>query len=92
MAQREAGRCVSRQTTSVESIAAPTNPAAAAHVSGEFSRVLFWIHEASGPIALGILTLAITAALLGYALTAIGWRFWLANKIRRRRNARLSRS
>jgi uncharacterized protein (DUF2062 family) len=72
--------------------AAVTNPAAAAHVSGEFSKFLFWIHEASGPIALGILTLAITAALLGYGLTAIGWRFWLANKIRRRRKARLSRS
>ena len=29
------------------------NPATAARVSGELGRFLFWIHEASGPIALG---------------------------------------
>ena len=68
--------------------AAVTNPVAAEHFSSELSRFLFWIHEASGPIALGILTIAIGAAVLGYALTAIGWRMWLANKLRRRRNAR----
>ena len=72
--------------------AAVTNPVAAEHFSSELSRFLFWIHEASGPIALGILTIAIAAAVLGYALTAIGWRMWLANKLRRRRNARSTRS
>ena len=72
--------------------AAVTNPVAAEHFSSELSRFLFWIHEASGPIALGILTIAIAAAVLGYALTAIGWRMLLANKLRRRRKARAARS
>jgi uncharacterized protein (DUF2062 family) len=68
---------------------AVTNPASAAHFSSELSRFLFWIHQASGPIAAGILTIAIAAAVLGYALTAVGWRLWLAHKLNRRRKARL---
>ena len=71
--------------------AAVTNPAAAEHFSGELSRFLFWIHEASGPIAAGIVTIAIAAALLGYGMTAIVWRLWLARKLKRRRMARLAR-
>src|SRR3954454_5002733 len=38
------------------------NPATAARVSGELGRFMFWIHEASGPIAVEILTMAVTAA------------------------------
>jgi uncharacterized protein (DUF2062 family) len=68
--------------------AAMTNPAVAAHFSSELSRLLFWAHEASGPIALGILTIAIGAAVLGYALTALVWRWWLSLKLRRRRRMR----
>ena len=68
--------------------AAVMNPSAAEHASGELARFLFWIHHASGPIALGILTLAIASAVVAYALTAIMWRSWLAYKIRRRRSAR----
>ena len=68
--------------------AAVTNAAAAAHFSSELSRLLFWVHEASGPIALGILTIAVGAATLGYALTAVAWRSWLSLKLRRRRRAR----
>ena len=68
--------------------AAVTNPAAAEHFSGEMSRVLFWIQEASGPIALGIITIAITAAVVGYAVTAVLWRLWLAHKLNRRRKGR----
>ena len=33
---------------------AMVDPGAAARVSGELSRLLFWIHQASGPIALGV--------------------------------------
>ncbi len=66
------------------------DPQAAQQASGELARFLFWIHHASGPIALGIVTLAFLAALLGYVLTAIVWRLWLASKLRRRREARLS--
>ena len=67
-----------------------TNPAAAQHFSGELSRLLFWIHEASGPIAAGIVTIAIVTACLGYALTAVVWRLWLMRKMKRRRKARLT--
>jgi uncharacterized protein (DUF2062 family) len=68
--------------------AAVTNPMAAQHFSSELSRFLFWIHEASGPIALGVLTLAVTAAVTGYVLTALLWRLLLVSKIRRKRRAR----
>lgn len=67
------------------------DPATAQHVSGELSRLLFWIHQASGPIALGILTIAIGFAVGGYAITAVVWRIWLACKLRRKRRARLER-
>lgn len=66
--------------------AAVVDPRAAAQVSGELGRVLFWIHQASGPIALGILTIALAVAALGYTLTAIGWRWWLMSKWRERRH------
>jgi hypothetical protein len=49
---------------------------------------LFWIHHASGPIALGIVTIALAAVVLGYGFTAVVWRFWLASKWRARRHAR----
>jgi uncharacterized protein (DUF2062 family) len=65
------------------------DPAAAQQASSELARMLFWIHHASGPIALGIATLAASAALLGYALSALVWRFWVRNKWRRRRQQRI---
>ena len=68
--------------------AAVTNPAAAQHFSGELSRILFWVHEASGPIALGVITLAVTATVAGYFLAALLWRLWLVGKVRRKRLAR----
>jgi len=52
------------------------DPAAAREASSELARMLFWLHHASGPIALGILTIALTAAALGYAVSALGWRLW----------------
>jgi uncharacterized protein (DUF2062 family) len=64
------------------------NPGAAEQVSGELSRFLFWIHHASGPIALGIVTIAIAASLIGYGFTAVVWRVWLTSKWRARRHAR----
>ena len=41
------------------------NPATAQQFSSELSRLLFWIHHASGPIAVGVLSIAAVAALLG---------------------------
>ena len=64
------------------------NPATAEHVSGELARFLFWIHEASGPIAIGVLTIAVSAAVLGYAASALAWRAWLGSKWRQRRHSR----
>jgi uncharacterized protein (DUF2062 family) len=68
--------------------AAVTNPAAAEQFSSELSRVLFWVHHASGPIAIGILTIAIAVAVVSYAVTAMIWRMWLVSKLRRKRRAR----
>jgi uncharacterized protein (DUF2062 family) len=64
------------------------DPAAAAQASGELGRFLFWIHHASGPIALGILTISASAALTGYVVSALAWRLWVRSKWRSRRNAR----
>jgi uncharacterized protein (DUF2062 family) len=60
------------------------DPAGAKEASSELARLLFWLHHASGPIALGIFTLATGAALIGYSASAIGWRLWVARKWRRR--------
>jgi len=65
------------------------NPAAAERASGELARFLFWIHEASGPIALGILTIAAVATLVGYFGSALLWRGSLRSKWRARRQARI---
>ncbi|MEO7364910.1 MAG: DUF2062 domain-containing protein [Sphingomicrobium sp.] len=64
------------------------NPGTAQQVSGELGRLLFWLHAASGPIALGIVTIAIGAATLGYGIAAVSWRIWVSSKWRARRVAR----
>ena len=57
------------------------NPAAAERFSSELSRLLFWIHQASGPIALGVLTIAaVAAAVIGYFASSVMWRAWLGSK------------
>jgi hypothetical protein len=60
------------------------DPAAAERLSGELSRALFWIHHASGPIALGILTMAFGIAIAGYLLASLAWRYWSVSKWRSR--------
>ena len=60
------------------------DPQAAAQAGGELGRMLFWAHHASGPIALGILTLSASAAALGYLVSAILWRLRIRAKWRRR--------
>jgi len=67
------------------------NPAAAQRFSSELSRFLFWIHHASGPIGVGVLTIAAAAAALGYLSSSLAWRWWLSSKWRQRRELRLSR-
>jgi hypothetical protein len=61
------------------------NPADAERFSGELSRALFWLHHASGAIALGILTIAVAAAIIGYLGAALAWRFWALSRWRGRR-------
>jgi uncharacterized protein (DUF2062 family) len=61
------------------------NPAAAERFSGELGRALFWIHHASGPIAVGVLTIAAAAAVLGYLGAALLFKSWLRSRVRRRR-------
>ena len=60
------------------------NPADAERVSGELSRMLFWVHHASGSIAVGILTLATSIAIVGYFASSVSWRLWTARRWRRR--------
>src|SRR3982750_2998239 len=67
------------------------NPAAAERFSSELSRILFWIHEASGPIAVGVLSIAAIAAAVGYFSAALVWRSWQSSKLRERRRLRAER-
>jgi hypothetical protein len=67
------------------------NPAAAERFSSELSRLLFWIHQASGSIALGVLTIAFAAAAIGYFGSALVWRWWVGTRWRRRSRARNAR-
>lgn len=62
--------------------------AAAERFSSELGRLLFWIHHASAPIALGILTLAVVIALIGYVTAALVWRSWSGSRWQRRRQGR----
>jgi uncharacterized protein (DUF2062 family) len=64
------------------------NQAAAERFSSELSRLLFWLHHASGPIALGILTIAVVLATLGYLVASLVWGFWSRSQWRQRREAR----
>ncbi|HET7606843.1 MAG TPA: DUF2062 domain-containing protein [Sphingomicrobium sp.] len=64
------------------------NPSAAERFSSELSRLLFWVHEASGPIAVGILTIAALAGVIGYLSAALAWRFWSRSRWQQRPAAR----
>jgi uncharacterized protein (DUF2062 family) len=61
------------------------NAEAAERVSSELGRLLFWVHQASGSIALGVLTLAFASAAIGYIASSLVWRFWMQSKWRHRR-------
>src|SRR3954471_6288613 len=63
------------------------NPAAAERFSSELSRLLFWVHQASGPIAVGVLTIATAGAVLGYLGASLVWRFWSRSRWQQRRRA-----
>lgn len=63
---------------------AVVDPATAHQFTSELQRILFWIHHASGPIGVGILTLAVAVSLFGYFAAAFGWRLWCAARWRRR--------
>ena len=65
------------------------NPAAAERFSSELSRLLFWVHHASGPIAVGVLTIAVAAAFIGYVVSSFAWRFWSHGRWRQRRRKRV---
>jgi uncharacterized protein (DUF2062 family) len=63
------------------------NAQAAERFSSELGRLLFWIHEASGSIALGVLTIAFASAVVGYIGSSLVWRFWMQSRWRQRRQA-----
>ena len=68
------------------------NPAAAERFSGELSRLLFWVHQASGSIALGVLTIAFRGGAHRLFGSSLAWRTWLGSRWRQRRQARRSPS
>jgi uncharacterized protein (DUF2062 family) len=70
---------------------AVVDAATAEQVTGELQRILFWVHQASGPIALGVVTIAVGSAVTGYLVAAVLWRMWLASKWRQRRLAKTAR-
>jgi len=58
----------------------------AEHV-GENMDWLQWLYAEAGPaIIVGLLVLTVVFAVLGYAVTALGWRWWIAAKWRKRHN------
>jgi len=57
---------------------------AAERFSSELGRMLFWLHHASGPIALGVLTIATTAALIGYFASSFAWKLRAGRRWRHR--------
>lgn len=64
------------------------NSEAAERFSSELSRLLFWIHHASGPIAVGVLTIAAVAAAGGYLFASFGWTWWQKKTLVRHRQGR----
>lgn len=66
------------------------NAQAAERFSSDLSRLLFWIHHASGPIALGILSIAIAASLVGYFGASLVWKYWVKSRFRDRRRNRVA--
>jgi uncharacterized protein (DUF2062 family) len=58
--------------------------AAAERFSSELGRMLFWVHHATGPIAVGVLTLAASAALIGYLAARLAWTLRSSRRWRRR--------
>ena len=60
-------------------------PAAAERFSSELGRMLFWVHHATGPIAVGVLTLAASAALIGYLAARLAWTLRASRRWRPRR-------
>jgi len=64
------------------------DPADAERYSSELSRLLFWIHHASGSIAVGVLTIAAASALVGYMVASLTWRSWSHSRWRQRRVSR----
>ena len=65
--------------------AAIANPADVERFSSELSRLLFWIHQASGSIAVGVLTISAALSLLGYFAASLVWRYWSRSRWRQRR-------
>jgi hypothetical protein len=56
--------------------------------SSELTRLLFWIHHASGSIAVGVLTIAVGLSVVGYLTASLAWRSWSHSRWQQRRTNR----
>lgn len=53
---------------------------------------LNWLWSEAGPALItGLVTITIVASILGYVISAVGWRLWIANKWRKRKKERAAR-
>jgi len=62
---------------------------AAPHVAEAAQGWLSWLWSMGPAFALGMVILTIASAVLGYALSALGWRLWIARKWRHRHSSGL---
>src|SRR3546814_14681238 len=59
---------------------------------GWISDWLAWLLSNAAPATVtGLVTLALVCAVIGYFLSALGWRIWIARKWRRRQHCRADR-
>ena len=57
-------------------------------VRSGFGEWMSWFLEVAGVTAFGFIVLAVVSASLGYVVSSVGWRLWIARKRRRRLTVR----
>jgi hypothetical protein len=66
-------------------------PAMNGDLLGWIPALIHWVISLGKPLALGIVLLACLLSVAGYAVTRLGWRYWLMHALRKRANTRKTR-